>query len=99
MHLIKKKTIEIYCSKYADAKDKLLCWSKDIKEATWKMPNDIKKEDATVSFIGDSRVVFNIKKYRLIADINYERGWVFVIRFLTHDEYDKIDVATISAEY
>lgn len=101
MHLIAKKTIQNNCLKYADAKDQLLLWAKDVENAVWKTPSDIKKNDASVSFVGDSRVVFNIKgnKYRLITDINYEKGWVFVIRFLTHAEYDKVDVATISAEY
>ncbi len=100
MHLYTKKTIQDYCIKYADAKKQLLFWAKEVKDAKWETPKDIKNEDATVSFVGDSRVVFNVNgnKYRLIADINYEKGWVFVIRFLTHADYDKIDVATLSAE-
>ena len=76
MHLYTKKTIQDYCLQYAEAKEQLLFWAKDVKDSVWKTPNDIKRNDATVSFIGDSRVVFNIKgnKYRLIADINYEKG-------------------------
>ncbi len=101
MHLFTKKAIQDYCLQYPDAKEQLLFWAKDVKDSLWKTPNDIRKTDARVSFVGDSRVVFNVKgnKYRLITDINYEKGWVYVIRFLTHSEYDKIDVATISAEY
>ena len=36
------------------------------------------------------RVVFNIggNKYRLIADVHYNRGKVYIHRILTHAEYD-----------
>jgi len=101
MHIFKISSIHSYCEKYAEAREQLLCWAKDVKEASWRTPAEIKKHDATVSIVGESRVVFNIKgnKFRLIADINYEKGWIFVIRFLPHNEYDKVNVATISAEF
>jgi mRNA interferase HigB len=49
------------------------------------------------SFVGNNRVVFNIKgnQYRLVVAINYPHGIVY-IRFIgAHQDYNKIDAATI----
>lgn len=49
------------------------------------------------SFIGNNRVIFNIKgnDYRLVVAINYRQGIVY-IRFVgSHQAYVRIDAATI----
>jgi mRNA interferase HigB len=49
------------------------------------------------SFVGNNRVVFNIRgnQYRLVVAINYAHGIIY-IRFIgSHQDYDKIDAATI----
>ena len=51
----------------------------------------------TASFVGNSRVVFNIRgnQYRLVVANNYAHGIVY-IRFMgLHQDYDTIDAATI----
>ena len=61
------------------------------------MPADIKKVYRNASFIANNRIVFNIKgnRYRLVVAIQYEYGIIY-IRFIgTHQEYDRIDAATI----
>ena len=47
--------------------------------------------DTVKTASGRSVVVFNIggNNYRLICAIHYNTGIVFVLRFLTHAEYDK----------
>ncbi len=58
---------------------------------------DIKNVYRNASIIANNRVVFNIKgdRYRLVVAINYAHGIVY-IRFVgTHEEYDRIDAATI----
>ncbi len=58
---------------------------------------DIKTVFRNASFVGNDRVVFNLKgnTYRLVVSISYEHGIVF-IRFLgTHQEYDRIDAAKV----
>ncbi len=47
--------------------------------------------------MADNRVVFNIKgnTYRVVVAIQYQFGIVY-IRFVgTHEEYDRIDAATV----
>lgn len=75
----------------------LQAWYADVKQATWKSPADIKSVYRNASIVANNRVVFNIKgnSYRLVAAIQYEFGIVY-IRFVgTHDEYNRIDAATI----
>ena len=44
----------------------------------------------TADFVGNDRIVFNIggNKYRLIARIVYRSQTIFVVRIMTHEEYD-----------
>jgi mRNA interferase HigB len=97
MRVIAKKILREFWDKYTDSEQQLKTWYKEASNAKWSSPNDIKKEYARASIIGDNRVVFDIcgNKYRLIAKINYERQWVF-IRFIgTHKEYDNVDAKNI----
>ena len=97
MRVIAKKILREFWDKYTDSEQQLKIWYKEASNAEWSSPNDIKKEYARASIIGDNRVVFDIcgNKYRLIVKINYERQWVF-IRFIgTHKEYDNVDAKNI----
>lgn len=97
MRVIAKKILREFWDKYTDSEQQLKTWYKEASNAKWSSPNDIKREYAKASIIGDSRVVFNIcgNKYRLIVRINYERQWVF-IRFIgTYKEYDNIDAKNV----
>ena len=46
---------------------------------------------------GATLTIFNINKndYRLIAEINYSKGWLFIKFIGTHSEYDKINPSTV----
>ncbi len=97
MEIYEKEALIKFYLKHAIVKKTLELWYNDVKSKKWKSTADVKKDYTTVSIINRNRVVFNIKgnSYRLIADINFDKGWV-VIRFIgTHSEYDKIDAATI----
>ncbi|HXV99936.1 MAG TPA: type II toxin-antitoxin system HigB family toxin, partial [Anaerolineae bacterium] len=82
---------------YPDARSNLEAWFADTKQANWQTPASIKNTYRNASFVANNRVVFNIRgnKYRLVVAVQYEYGLVY-IRFIgTHQEYDKIDAATI----
>ena len=51
----------------------------------------------TARFVGNDRVVFNIggNKYRLVVELSYLRGTVFVRFIGTHADYDRIDVGKV----
>ena len=97
MRIISRKTLKDFWEQHADSRQPLQAWYADAKRADWKSPADIKNYYRNASFLSNNPIVFNIKgnKYRLAVAINYEIGIVY-IRFVgTHQEYDKIDAATI----
>jgi mRNA interferase HigB len=98
-NVVALKTIREHWEKpgRVDSEGPLKSWYQEAKMATWKTPNDVKKQYKSASIEGNNRVVFNIcgNKYRLVVKVNYVTEWIF-IRFVgTHKEYDSIDVTTI----
>ena len=53
--------------------------------------------DFVTEFQRNNRIIFEINHndYRLIAEINYQKGWMFIKFIGTHAEYDKADAAII----
>ena len=86
-----------FWEEYADAEVALRAWYQEASQAKWETPEDIKSVHANASIVANNRVVFNIKgnRYRLIVAVNYRFG-IFYIRFIgSHQEYDKVDAATV----
>jgi len=97
MRIISRKLLREFWQRHPDAQQPLQSWYADVKHADWQTPADIKDVYRNASFVANNRVIFNIKgnKYRLIIVVQYHYGIVY-IRFVgTHQEYDKIDAATI----
>ena len=74
-----------------DAMGPLLAWHQRVssKSVNWQNWSDVKRDYATASAVGNC-VVFNIggNKFRLITRILYPSHKVFVLRVMTHAEYD-----------
>ncbi|MBI3362224.1 MAG: type II toxin-antitoxin system HigB family toxin [Chloroflexi bacterium] len=97
MRIISRRALREFWEKHADARQPLQAWYADVKHAQWKRPSDIKTQYRNASFVASNRVVFNVKgnRYRLVVTVQYKYGIVY-IRFVgTHQEYDKIEAATI----
>lgn len=97
MHILSKKTLELFWMRYRDSKQALKAWLNEMKSNSFKTPIKIKERYGTADPIEDNRVVFNIKgnKYRLIVKYHYNRQ-IGYIRFIgTHKEYNKIDATKI----
>lgn len=97
MRIISRRALRACWEKHADAQQALQAWYVDVKRAQWRSPADIKRIYRTASFVGNNRVIFNIKgsKYRLVVAVQYKFQLVF-IRFVgTHRDYDQIEVETI----
>jgi mRNA interferase HigB len=66
-----------------------------VREADWKNIQDVRRvyphADLVTVESGNVVTVFNIggNKYRLVAAIHYNRQRVYVLRILSHAEYDK----------
>jgi mRNA interferase HigB len=82
---------------YADARDPLMAWVRQVKAADWSNPANVKDDVRSASILQDGRVVFNIagNKYRIVVWINYPYRVVYVRFVGTHAQYDEIDAQTV----
>ena len=53
---------------------------------------------ASASICGSNRVVFNVggNKYRLVVEMQYRAGIVWVKFIGTHEQYDRINVESVN---
>ncbi|MBH5368111.1 type II toxin-antitoxin system HigB family toxin [Bradyrhizobium glycinis] len=100
MRIIALSTIKGFLDRaggVSDAREPMMAWFRQVKQADWARPADVKRDIRTASILRDGRVVFNIagNKYRVVVWINYPYRVVY-IRFVgTHRQYDAIDAQTI----
>ena len=82
-----------------DAKEPLLCWYEEAVKAQWRRPSDIKSNYVHASFCANNRVVFNIagNRYRLVVEVQYQAGIVWIKFVGTHEQYNRIDVEKVHA--
>lgn len=97
MRIISRNTLIQYWEKFPDVEQPLKSWFDEVRIASWTSPSELKRQYRNASIISDKRVVFNIKGnyYRLVVDIEYKIGIVFIVWLGTHKEYDKINVKEI----
>ena len=100
MRLIAKSTLVKFWSQpeFADSKAGLQSWLDEVLKADWKTPQNIKDQYSSASICGNNRVVFNIagNKYRLVVEMQYRAGIVWVKFLGTHEQYDQINVETVN---
>ena len=100
MRVIAKKHLSAYWRAHPDAEQPLKAWYDEASKAQWMTPQDIKSPYGNASFVGNNRVVFNIKgnDHRLIVAVAYRFGALYIKFVGTHREYDKVDAATVEME-
>ncbi len=97
MRIISRKTLTSFSDKHLETKQALRAWFDEVSNALWTSPNELKEQYKNASIITNKRVVFNIhgNKYRLIVDVEYRIGIVFIVWIGTHKEYDKLNIKEI----
>jgi mRNA interferase HigB len=90
MHVISRKKLKEAAEQHADLEGPLDAWFRISKKASWKSLADVRKTFSSADGVG-KWTVFNIKgnQYRLIAEINYVFGRIYIRHVLTHAEYDR----------
>ena len=95
MRVIKRLPLVEFARKWPDAAAPLELWYRFTKRARWRHFADVKttfgQTDLARVDSGGTVAIFDIggNKYRLIAAIHYNTQKVFVLRILTHQEYDR----------
>ena len=91
MRVISRRPLKEFGEKYEDARAPLDAWYRIIRGREYETPHELRKDFPSASFLGARRTVFNIggNKYRLVVDMRYDLGRVYVRDVLTHVEYDR----------
>lgn len=91
MRIISRRPLRRFAEEHADAKAPLDAWYRIVKGREYASPHELREDFPTASFLGARRTVFNIggNKYRLVVDMPYDLGRVYVRHVLTHAEYDR----------
>ena len=90
MHVISRKKLKEAATRHADLEAPLDVWFRIAKKAAWRDLSDVRKTLSSADTVG-KWTVFNIKgnQYRLIAEINYLYGRLYIRHALTHSEYSR----------
>lgn len=94
MHIITRKRLLEAAKKHPHARVKIIFWHQVAKAAVWTSLVETRKSFAHADQVtvksGRTVTIFNLSNdYRLITAIHYNRKKIFILRFLTHAEYDK----------
>ncbi|MBX2963049.1 MAG: type II toxin-antitoxin system HigB family toxin [Cyclobacteriaceae bacterium] len=97
MNIYNRSSLISFYKRHADCKETLEKWYHDVGTKSWIKPADVTRDFNTVRTLKNNRAVFKINgnDYRLIVEINYPKGWVFIKFIGTHAEYDQVDAATV----
>jgi len=92
MRVVSRKKVVDYYNKHSTSKVALEDWYKKVNKAKWVNLNQLKNDFLSADYVGNNRVVFNIKgnNFRLVAIIIYVSQKVYVRWIGTHAEYNKI---------
>ncbi|MCW5822676.1 MAG: type II toxin-antitoxin system HigB family toxin [Cyanobacteria bacterium TGS_CYA1] len=76
---------------HADAEAPLNDWILKTRAAQWKNNSDVQKTFNSADHLGDQKFIFNIggNNFRMAAMVWIENEKVYVLKLMTHAEYDK----------
>ena len=90
MHVIKKKTLDLFAAHFTDAAEQLRAWRKIFEKNDFQDIQAVREVLPTADF-ADPYTIFNIKgkSYRLITVIHYRYKRAYIKGFMTHAEYNQ----------
>jgi mRNA interferase HigB len=97
MFIVYLKKLNDFGQSHANSRKSLAVWKLVVEQADWKNKQDVLRDFPKAKMIQNNRARFEIvhNTFRLIAHIHYDDK-IVEIRFIgTHNEYDRIDPATI----
>jgi mRNA interferase HigB len=95
VRIIKEKFLRDAAEQYPKAAKYLAAWTANVRAASWQNMADVRGiyGSADVVHVRSGRpvIVFNVcgNTYRLIVAMHFNSQLTYMLRFLTHAEYDK----------
>lgn len=92
MRVVSYKILVDYYTNNNQSKIALELWYTKVTKQNFDDFNDLKREFSSADFVGNHRVVFNIKvnDYRLVCSVKYSAQKVYVRFIGAHVEYDAL---------
>lgn len=91
MHVITKKRLVEFSSRFPASRDPLLKWYRIVSETDFASFIAVRSIFRAADQVG-KLTVFDIggNKFRIVAAIHYNRRRIYIRHVLTHVEYDKV---------
>ncbi len=91
MDILNSRVIKQFIEEQADAEAPLNDWVIKTQAAEWKNNADVQKTFNSADHIGDQKFIFNIggNNFRLAAMVWIVQERVYVLKIMTHADYDK----------
>ncbi|MCC7531513.1 MAG: type II toxin-antitoxin system HigB family toxin [Candidatus Melainabacteria bacterium] len=91
MEILNSRIFRQFISEHADAEAPLNHWVTKTRAAEWKSNADVQQTFNSAFHLGDQKFIFNIggNNFRLVAMVWIARERVYVLKIMTHAEYDK----------
>jgi mRNA interferase HigB len=88
--VITEKRLKDFYGNHPTAKTPVLAWLRLMRAHDFKDFNDLKRVFSTADYT-DGLTIFDIggNNYRIVADVVYGKGRVYIKHVFTHPEYDK----------
>lgn len=93
--VVSPRRIRDYAARFPSAEPSLTHWMETVRRGEWKNPADLSNSfnDVDRVTVNSGRIVyvFNIEhnRHRLIAAIHFNTQTIYVLRIMTHKEYDR----------
>lgn len=95
MRVIKRSTLLAFAKQDPDALAPLRHWYQAVRAARWRSFADVRRTFITADVVRTNRghrvLVFDIagNNHRLVAHVSYQKQKVYVLRVMTHREYNR----------
>ena len=95
MRIIKEKFLREAAEQYPKAAKYLTGWTAAVRGAAWQNLAEVRASYGSADMVrvrsGRPVIVFNVcgNTYRLIVALHFKSQIAYVLRFLTHAEYDR----------
>jgi mRNA interferase HigB len=92
MHIITRARLTAFGKTHPDAAAPLREWVRVMRRKQYREHLEVQRDFSTVDFIGPRKAVFNIggNKYRLVVDMSYDLGRIYIRHVVAHREYDRL---------
>ena len=92
MHIITRSRLTGFGRRHEGAAKALRDWVRITRRKQYARSAEVKADFLSVDFLGPHRAVFNIRgnNYRLVVDVRFDLGRVYVRHMVTHAEYERL---------